>query len=308
MYDLIGDIHGYASELKLLLKKLGYELSNNAYQHPDGRIVIFIGDYIDRGPKIREVLQIVKAMTDQGNAIALMGNHEYNALAYSTKDSNGEHLRKHSEKNNHQHQETIKQFEDYQEEWEEYKRWFYTLPLFIDKQVLRAVHACWNSDHIKWLSDRNFYTMTKELLFDSSVKGSEAHEVINDTLKGKEINIPEEHKWQDKQNHWRTENRYKWWMDPKTSTYEYCIFDCPQSLKDNKVTEDIKIAVYPKDAPPVFFGHYWLEDEYPVIQKDNVICLDYSVASGKVECAKLVAYRFNGETKLDKNNFVYVDR
>ena len=79
-YDLIGDIHGHADELIALLKKLGYSLINGVYNHPD-RKIIFLGDYIDRGPQIRKTLQIVKDMVDAGNALAIMGNHEFNALA-----------------------------------------------------------------------------------------------------------------------------------------------------------------------------------------------------------------------------------
>ena len=64
MYDLIGDIHGHATELEELLAKLGYtKNSKGIYQHPN-RKVIFLGDFIDRGEEIREVLQIAKSMTD----------------------------------------------------------------------------------------------------------------------------------------------------------------------------------------------------------------------------------------------------
>lgn len=79
--DLIGDIHGHADELIELLEKLGYSKQGTHYAHPK-RKVLFVGDYIDRGPKIRETLEIVKQMADNGSAIALMGNHEYNALCF----------------------------------------------------------------------------------------------------------------------------------------------------------------------------------------------------------------------------------
>ena len=61
-YDIIGDIHGHADELEELLQKLGYQLRDGVYSHPENRKVIFLGDYIDRGPKIRETLHIVKNM------------------------------------------------------------------------------------------------------------------------------------------------------------------------------------------------------------------------------------------------------
>jgi hypothetical protein len=54
MYDLIGDIHGYADELVQLLDALGYRQSRGVYGYPE-RKVIFVGDFVDRGPKIRVV-------------------------------------------------------------------------------------------------------------------------------------------------------------------------------------------------------------------------------------------------------------
>lgn len=81
MIDFIGDIHGHADELEALLLKMNYTCKHSAYAHPD-RKALFVEDYIDRGPKIKETLNIVRRMVDSGNAIALMGNHEYNALCF----------------------------------------------------------------------------------------------------------------------------------------------------------------------------------------------------------------------------------
>jgi hypothetical protein len=64
--DLIGDIHGHADELKALLKKLGYRQHGGSYKHDDGRTVLFLGDHIDRGPKIKEALAIVCGMVEAG--------------------------------------------------------------------------------------------------------------------------------------------------------------------------------------------------------------------------------------------------
>ncbi len=109
-YDIIGDLHGYAEPLRALLAKLGYVESGGFYSHPE-RKVIFIGDFIDRGPKIRETLQIVKAMTDAGTALAVMGNHEYNAICYHTPDGNGGYYRPHTEEKTAQHEATLRAFE-----------------------------------------------------------------------------------------------------------------------------------------------------------------------------------------------------
>jgi len=102
MYDIIGDIHGQAGELEELLTKLGYGCIGGVYRH-DTRQVIFLGDFIDRGPHQRRVLNLVRAMVADGTALAVMGNHEFNAIAFYTPDGSGGHLRPRNEKNVHQH-------------------------------------------------------------------------------------------------------------------------------------------------------------------------------------------------------------
>lgn len=89
-------------------------------------------------------------MVDNGTAIALMGNHEYNALCFHYPTEGG-HLRKHLIKNIVQHYETLKQFQNRQDEYEEYLEWFKTLPLFYETENFRAVHACWDEKIIDFL-------------------------------------------------------------------------------------------------------------------------------------------------------------
>ena len=79
--DLIGDIHGHATELHSLLRSMDYTEINGVYQHPE-RSVIFLGDFIDRGDQQLEVLRVVSSMCINGNARAIMGNHEFNAIGW----------------------------------------------------------------------------------------------------------------------------------------------------------------------------------------------------------------------------------
>ena len=81
-YDIIGDIHGCAETLKALLHRLGYVNEDLCYKHED-RQVLFLGDFIDGGPLQRETLSIVRRMVENGAAKAVMGNHEFNAIAYA---------------------------------------------------------------------------------------------------------------------------------------------------------------------------------------------------------------------------------
>ncbi len=296
MYDIIGDIHGYCSKLEELLTKLGYEKSGDNWSHPS-RKAIFVGDYIDRGPEIRETLHLVRNMVKEGSAIAVMGNHEYNALAYHYQLEDGSWLRSHSRKHAKQHEATLEQFAGFEDEWHSFLQWFSELPLFLDLGDIRVVHACWDQEHIDWLIENGHRTMTPGLLLDSHEKGTQAFLVIEEILKGKEINIPEEYAWLDKDGHTRTSNRYKWWVDPQPGCFGDFLFDCPPQMTYTPLTPDIVVEVYDKNAPPVFFGHYWLSHT-PSVQAPNVICLDYSIAKN----GALVAYRWNkGEVIGDEH-------
>lgn len=78
-FDIIGDIHGCFDELIDLLKKLGYIISlepDITVTHPKNRKVVFVGDYVDRGPKVVDVLRLVMEMKKTDLAICVPGNHD----------------------------------------------------------------------------------------------------------------------------------------------------------------------------------------------------------------------------------------
>lgn len=79
-FDIIGDIHGCYDELVALLYQLGYELDQNAdsvkVKPPPGRKLVFLGDLVDRGPKITQVLKLVMGMVEAGTALCVPGNHD----------------------------------------------------------------------------------------------------------------------------------------------------------------------------------------------------------------------------------------
>lgn len=305
MYDIIGDIHGHADALEQLLFKLGYENSNGHYHHPE-RTAIFVGDYIDRGPKIRETLEIVKAMADNCAAIALMGNHEFNAILYNTVDVDGNYMRERSEKNNEQHSHTLEQFKGRKKEYESYIKWFKTLPLFYEEEGLRVVHACWDEQHIQYLRDTlTDDRLTNQLLLHHYSKGSRLYDAIEVTLKGKELQMPEGLFFHDKDGHKRSELRIKWWLNPENLSYKKYSVENYDSLTDDlvPVTLTSQNRPYQETEKPVFFGHYWLKGDAEVsVYEKNVCCVDYSVAKK----GKLVAYRWNGEQCLHHANFHHV--
>jgi protein phosphatase len=79
-FDIIGDIHGCCDELEALLDKLGYKLSaddtSSTYRHPESRKAIFLGDLVDRGPRILDSYQLVRRMVEAGAAFCVPGNHD----------------------------------------------------------------------------------------------------------------------------------------------------------------------------------------------------------------------------------------
>ena len=85
-FDIIGDVHGCCDELEELLAELGYRPTPSAvanplwshivYQHPNGRKAIFVGDLVDRGPRILEAVRIVRNMVEAGSALCVPGNHD----------------------------------------------------------------------------------------------------------------------------------------------------------------------------------------------------------------------------------------
>jgi protein phosphatase len=85
-FDIIGDIHGCCDELEALLQQLGHKVERNADAYsvtpPDGRKVIFLGDLVDRGPRIPDALKLVMSMVSAGTALCVPGNHDVKLLRH----------------------------------------------------------------------------------------------------------------------------------------------------------------------------------------------------------------------------------
>jgi predicted kinase/diadenosine tetraphosphatase ApaH/serine/threonine PP2A family protein phosphatase len=89
-FDFIGDVHGCCDELEELLERLGYKRcppdpaspgwTSLSYTHPDGRKAVFVGDLVDRGPRIVDTLSLVRNMVAAGSALCVPGNHDMKLL------------------------------------------------------------------------------------------------------------------------------------------------------------------------------------------------------------------------------------
>jgi hypothetical protein len=298
-YDIIGDIHGHADELESLLYELGYRETNGHYRHLEGRKVIFLGDYIDRGPKIRRVLQIVRGMIDAGTAQGILGNHEVNALWYHNKDEAGKYLRDHGPGIKKQHAASLEQIAKPEpKEWKSWLDWMAGLPLSIDFGAFRVVHACWATENINALEGidlKNYDDLVKY-----SRKGSKENQLIRPLLNGPELDLPDGKLFIAHGGKECKEIRYKWWERMDGLSYRDALFpgqdpDLPDSKIENPPAP---YHVAPSD-PITFFGHYAVMDEAPKPILPNLACLDYGMAKGGL----LTAYRWDGEAVLDASKF-----
>lgn len=303
-YDIIGDIHGHADVLEALLSKLGYVLDEGIYRHSSHK-VIFLGDFIDRGYQQREVIQLVKPMIEQGYALSVMGNHEYNAICYASLGKNGKPLREHSDKNTKQHAAFLAAFPDLEERIQIIS-WFKTLPLYIDTGNFRVVHASWSEESLNHISPflDNESCLKEEAYALCRDKDSLLCQAIEILLKGPEVALPDGVTYKDKDGHIRDRARVKWW------TPHY--FDVSKRLHlGSELRNDHKFATmsidskihYPHTDIPIFFGHYWLNDKEPALLSGNCACLDYSIAKK----GKLVAYKWRGENILKESHFEWCE-
>ena len=307
-YDIIGDVHGHADKLEGLLRKMDYELIDGTWQHPE-RKAIFVGDLIDRGPRQLDSVMIAKRMVEAGHAYIVMGNHEFNAIAYATPHPNkpGDFLRTHwgklGRKNRKQHKAFLTAVGKYSVRHKELITWFKTIPLWLDLGELRIIHACWDLKSMKGLKSKlgPNHTVTDELMVTMSTKGHQDYHDLEILIKGPEIEMPDGFKYKDKDEIVRNSARYAWW-DPEAST-----FDVAARIPDNcKAVDGTPFPQLPAvpipsgnpepygDTIPLFFGHYWCTDEDEIIS-DHAMCVDYSAGKG----GPLKAYRWNGESKLD---------
>ncbi|MEJ2604597.1 MAG: metallophosphoesterase [Gammaproteobacteria bacterium] len=306
-YDLIGDIHGYADPLVRLLEKLGYGERDGVWRHAT-RQVIFLGDFIDRGPHQREVIDIVRPMIESGAALSVMGNHEFNALGFHTPHpETGEPLRPWSKKNRDQHDAFVAAYRGREAEMRDVLAWFRTLPMWLDLGALRVIHACWDPHLIAEVRDElDGACLTGEFLVAASDEGSWQFEAVDSLLKGKEIRLPDGKAMRDKAGHHRHEMRVRWW-DSHATTYREAHFG-PESVQTHIPDDPLEgdhLVEYSHDDPPCFVGHYWLDGD-PAPLARNIACLDYSVAKPG---GKLVAYRWNdGDVELSRERFVSVPR
>lgn len=318
-YDVIGDIHGHAEALKALLAEMGYRDHAGAWRHRD-RTAVFVGDFIDRGPQQVESVDIVRRMVDAGSALAILGNHELNAIAWYLPDPNqpGEYLRPHHSpkygaKNFNQHKAFLDEVVDTPRH-KEIIDWFLTLPLWLDLGSIRVVHACWHQPFMDYLAPQlaSGNRLTQDLMVAASQEPDDEKEkdtaqpsvfkAVEALTKGIEIPLPEGITFQDKDGQLRSRVRTRWWDDTAVNYRSAALLEdsLRMGLPADPIPDHVRIGH--DGGTPVFFGHYWRTGT-PYVLTDRVACVDYSIAKG----GKLVAYRWNNaDSGVNNKNFISV--
>jgi hypothetical protein len=234
-YDIIGDIHGHAQALKALLHSMDYRETKGAWRHPQ-RQAVFVGDFIDRGPKQVEAVDLVRRMVDDGCAQAIMGNHEFNAIAWFLPDPSqpGEYLRPHhspkyGDKNYVQHKAFLDEVIGTPRH-KEIIDWFLTLPLWLELDGFRVVHACWHTRFMNLYAPQlaNGNRLTADLMVQASREPKDEADkdtgtpslfkAVEAITKGIEIQLPNPHSFTDKDGHKRDRVRTRWW-DTEAASY-----------------------------------------------------------------------------------------
>ncbi|MCT4648002.1 MAG: metallophosphoesterase [Carboxylicivirga sp.] len=304
-YDIIGDVHGHHIELQKLLIKLGYSLINGTWTHAY-RMAIFVGDFINRGPNSRGVLNTIRDMVYAGTALAILGNHEMNAILYFTKDDDGQPLRIPGNNNSKLLYKLAREYQGNSEALQKDIKWLRTLPFFLKLNGIRIVHAYWNDEHIAKLQHLHTDGKLKRSTLKSLLRPeSNLRKAFFETIKGIEFTMPGDLLIKDADNVKRNNFRVKWWTKPKGKTFKKLSYGNKFELPDYTIPLEIigDYKIYSKSEPMVFIGHYCM-GRGPMIPTKNVCCVDACITGS----GRLAAYCYSGEDELDENNFVIVKR
>ncbi|MGQ7870759.1 metallophosphoesterase [Sunxiuqinia sp. sy24] len=301
MYDIIGDVHGQADALKDLLKSMGYKKKDGVFTH-ESRKAIFVGDFINRGPRIRDTLNLVRSMVEAGSALAILGNHELNAIIFELKDKAGKPFTKRLLKYRLPLVQTLEEFAHFPEEYRSHIKWMRSLPLFLELDGIRVVHACWQDKNIAILKENiPEGRLKKSFLRKISKNSSELSTAFWQTCKGIDFQLPKDLLIFDSKGQPHRSFRSRWWLNPQGKNFQELSFESRFDLPSYSIPPEVNGTrePYAKDAPIVFFGHYCLRNGENILAP-NLCCLDSCISRN----GKLTAYRWSGEKKIIFGNIV----
>jgi len=225
--DIVGDAHGEIDALRSLMQHLGY---NEDGIHPEGRRLIFVGDLTDRGPDSPAVVELVQQLVEAGHAQCVLGNHDLNLLLNHPKHENkwfyGEEFL------DGDGNVIPQKYADYSRR-EKLLDFFATLPMALERDDLRVVHACWDDNMLSLArrssnvvslyhehADRIEFDAAKRPEMDDIDRGL-LHQNMNPVKKL--TSGPEERTEQavERGGKMRNERRVHWWKDYRDT---FCVF------------------------------------------------------------------------------------
>ena len=264
----------------------------------EGKRIAFLGDLIDAGSKVGQpddgyVLEKARDLVESGRALAIMGNHELNAILFHTFNTKGEPLRKHSQEHIAQHKSFIDRFGS-TSEVKAWTDWFLTLPLWLEVDGLRLVHACWDQDAIDTIAKRRpDGRLTADDLEEvaDKEKPTAFAAAVEMLTSGPEVPLPNGHSFHDSKGKNREKVRIAWWR-AATGTWREVALSVPdlEELPDEPIAGTESLSIYPESSPPVLFGHYKIWDT-PRIDHSHASCLDFPDAP--------CVYHWSGGKMLD---------
>lgn len=224
--DIVGDVHGEIEALRSLMVNLGYGSDGT---HPDDRRLVFVGDLTDRGPDSPAVVDLVQNLVKSGRAQCVLGNHDFNILVDHKKPENkwfwGEDFLA-------QDESVVPQVLADDSIRQRVRAFFRTLPLALERDDLRIVHASWDDEMIDIAKDttdvESLYVLHRDLI--ESKLASQGLEEVDRGLRHQNENPvklltsgPEERSEQPYESGGkiRNEQRVKWWNE---YTGPFCVF------------------------------------------------------------------------------------
>lgn len=311
-YDIIGDVHGCYQQLVDLIELLGYSKQGGVYRYKNQRQprqLVFLGDLLDRGPQIRETVLLVQELVERDLAVMVMGNHEHSAIAYHTlkAGSETEYLRSHNSRHDRQIGATLKQFANHPGDWSASLEWLKQLPLFLQWQHFRIIHACWDHKLInEFWQQQQSERLDAEFLQQAAKPASFAQRFMDRATRGIDLPLPDGEHIVGRDGYSRSRFRVKFWPSPRRC-YKDIAFQpdpLPEHIAGLPLPAELiaDLPSYGHDEIPLFVGHYWCAG-MPAPISPNIACLDYSA----VHKGKLVAYRMLQEPELNPEQFVWVD-
>jgi len=313
--DIVGDVHGEIDALYALLRQLGYTLQG---EHAQGRRLVFLGDLCDRGPDSPTVIHLVRQMVERGLAQCLLGNHELNVLREARKNGNGWFF---GQANNHDHARGrfLNSLPARDDERAAIQSFFATMPLTLQRDDLRLVHAAWLPEAI---SETTRMASTHDVLgmywlFENATEQEIQASGLKATM---EVELRE---WEEA----RKDERHPIPFLPALAAYDEAYqMRNPVRVLTSGVERPVQTPFYAggkwrmvervpwwenyHDETPVIMGHYWRfvdasvreqlskgeEDLFAGLQlnqcggaRRNVFCVDFSVGGRYKE-------RLNGGT------------